>query len=111
MFFKNIEVSGIRRIVINRVQVFEQVDGTNPKFPWVKTEGGPGFKATPVRRLSAGEMKHKVDRLLEKQVTIDHWHGQEIVAEQYRAWVHGDTLNIVEIKRARTKITVMREVR
>lgn len=116
MFFKNIEVSGIRRIVIRRQIVWERELSCDDLPVWRKTAGGPGFDATEAagtRRATKTpeEMKRIVDKLLEKYVTTGRWQGQDVVGEQYRAWVHGDTLNIVEIRRGEKKITVRREVR
>ena len=103
---KHLEISGIRRIVINRLIVWQQDQTCDERHPvvWRKIAGGPGFnldeaagrrKATKIPE----EMKNLVDRLLQRQVVTGKWHGHEVVNELYRVWIHGDTLNIVQRKR------------
>jgi hypothetical protein len=116
-FTTPIEISGIRRIVINRLIIWETRGTCDEGITvWDKIAGGPGFdynKAAGSRRAmkTPEQMKLYIDYLLEKQVVTGHWQGHEVVAEQYRAWVHGDTLNIVEIKRGKKCLMVKREVR
>lgn len=95
MYLENVEVSGIKRVVINRVSVWERREcapKNSIQFKWVKTAGGPGFDANKAMAMprSPEEMKRAIDNLFQRWILENN----EIVP-LYRAWVHGDTLNIV----------------
>ncbi len=99
----HLEISGITRIVINRISKWCREPSCDEHHPlvWRKYAGGPGFDFDKVAGERSAtktpeEMKRLVDRLLSKQVTKCKWQGVDVVTEQYRAWVHGNTLNIVQ---------------
>jgi hypothetical protein len=97
----HLEISGITRVVINRQIVWELGPSCDGPEVWRKTAGGPGFdelEAAGTRRatLFPHEMKKLIDRLMEKHVVIRKWKGHDVCTEQYRAWVSGNTLNIVQ---------------
>jgi hypothetical protein len=95
---KHLDISGITRIVINRVIVWRH-DNACDGPAWFKEAGGPGFdpdnRGPGIRKLPE-DMHKTIVRLLEKQITIRKWQGMDVCTEQYRAWVHGNTLNIVQ---------------
>jgi hypothetical protein len=84
-FPAGIEVSGIRKIVIDRKFCWEREDETFRSHIWEafirKTEGGATF-----HRKSHEAMAKYIQNLL--------------AHKKHRAWVHGDTLNIVRREQA-----------
>ena len=104
-----IELPGIKRIVINRTSVWEreEVPDTNPyhlSYRWRKSSGGPGVKAFSSNHVKSPDaMMAHVNKLLSmgliqenilatKKGRFNTRIGQHLA---YRSWVHGDTLNIV----------------
>lgn len=118
-----IELSGIKRIVINRTSVWEVVPVWGPSsIPgkertdveikyvyWKKTSGGPGFfdsQANSKRKTPAQMMAH-INNLLTMGTiaeTSQATHKGDLVSTvnqklAYRCWPSGDTLNIVRKER------------
>lgn len=98
---KHLEISGITRIVINRVIVWQKeqtICTDEPLEVWRKTEGGPGFENNhgPATCKTPEEFMRMIARLLDRQIVIRKWQGHDVCTEQYRAWVSGNTLNIVQ---------------
>jgi len=94
----HLEISGITRVVINRVIVWRK-DMACDGPAWFKEAGGPGFDPDnhgPGICKLPGDMQKMIARLLDKQIVIRKWQGRDICTEQYRAWVHGDTLNLIQ---------------
>lgn len=113
-----IELSGIKRIVINRIACWERVPVYGPssisgkektdveikRFLWRKTTGGAGVKAfSKNHERSPDSMMEHINRLLvmgtiseTQQITKKGYLNASIEQDlAYRCWVHGDTLNIV----------------
>jgi len=74
MFFKNIEVSGIDTVVIDRNLVWR-------KF----------YKSAEWYLKDHNTANHKPGHAMMKMI------GSMLASGKYRAWVHDDTLNIVRI--------------
>lgn len=105
-----IELSGIKRIVINRTSVWvrKDVEGLRDGHYhqlWWKVSGGPGDNGilTSGKKRSPDSMMAHVNRLLamgtiieESRATKKGYLNVEVAQIlAYRCWVHGDTLNIV----------------
>ena len=115
MFFKNAEVLGIKRIVINRQVIWIREPAVcleGSQVVWRKIAGGPGFDpdtAAGTRKAtkSPEEMGGYIDWLLSRIITIGFWQGQEIVTELYRYWINCETgtVNIVlnDLKKKKSK--------
>lgn len=99
-----IELSGIKRIVINRISVWER-KGDPGEHIWWKISGGPGLSEvlTTARTKNPAAMMAHVNKLLSMGTIIQTTQATkkgtiDVVVVQvlaYRCWVHGDTLNIV----------------
>jgi len=105
-----IELSGIKRIVINRTSVWEREEVSDPNpyhisYNWRKTSGGPGMSIliTDGHLKTPFAMMAHVNRLLSMGVIVQETRATKkgslnvAIAQKlaYRCWVHGDTLNIV----------------
>jgi len=90
-FNSPIEVSGIRRIVINRKLVFVRVDN-GPDWYLLDGNGDPHVNGATWKR-TADEMKYFVDKTLNKLKPSKKYKG--CFTWVNRTWVHEDTLNIV----------------
>lgn len=113
-----IELTGIKRIVINRTAIWERfpiwgssrvpgkerTDVEIKRFSWKKTSGGPGVKAfSKNHEKSPDAMMRHVNRLLAMGFIVQenrttkkgHMDVETVQVLAYRCWVHGDTLNIV----------------
>ena len=99
------DFSGIRRIVINRIIVWEcHNSGTTKGIKpfWLKTAGGKGFDPKKNVTKSPDQMKKTVQNLLEKIHTLECIKLREMKTRElkiktlaYRAWQNQDTLNVV----------------
>jgi len=99
------DFSGIRRIVINRIIVWERestVCTDTPQFIWRKVAGGKGFNADRIVSKMPDQMVKTVQNLLEKLHVIECIKLKEnktrelkITELAYRAWQNQDTLNVV----------------
>jgi hypothetical protein len=89
-FDGEIEISGIERIVINHLIVWER---TQLSSDYVKILGGTGFKQ---KVLPPEMMKREIDRYLEKEGVIGKWQGLDVTGKLYRAWFKEGTLNIIQ---------------
>ncbi len=86
-----IEVSGIRQIVINRELVFDR--RANGWFLLTKTGNSPGSVGCKTWKRTDDEMMRFVSKLLSRLKKSKKYPG--CFTRTNRAWVHGDTLNIV----------------
>lgn len=90
-FFAPIEVSGIQRVVINRKLVFDRrVSGW---YLLTGTGNSPGSVGGRTWIKTDEEMQHWISKLLSKLKKSKKVKGCFTWAN--RAWIHGDTLNIV----------------
>jgi len=94
------DFSGIRRIVINRIIVWECIRGKSDF--WLKTAGGKRFDPKRSVTKTPDQMKKTVQKLLEKLHTIECIKLREMKTRElkiktlaYRAWQNQDTLNVV----------------
>ena len=92
--FGSVDVSGIKKIVINQTIVWQRED-RNGTFIWVKTAGGKGYDATCPLVYQPHEMMMVVNEILihpkKKMLPC----GDVIViGTAYHAWPAGTTLNI-----------------
>ncbi len=86
-----IEVSGIKRIIINRDLYFDRrCDGW---YLLTQTRNAPGAVGAKTWKRTDESMMHLVQKLLGKLKKSKIHKGCFTWAN--RAWVHGDTLNIV----------------
>ncbi len=100
-----IELSGIKRIVINRIACWERRDIDGGYQIWWKVAGGSGSSLllSPAKRRTPYVMMAHVNRLLAMGMEGAVFHvtrkGDRVGIWKrslaYRCWVHGDTLNIV----------------
>jgi hypothetical protein len=86
-----IEVSGIQKVVINRKLVFDR--RTDGWYLLTETGNSPGSVGCRTWKRSDAEMMHFVSKLLSKLKKSKKYPGCFTLTN--RAWVHGDTLNIV----------------
>lgn len=74
-----VEISGVERVVINRMHVWERQD----KDHFVKTQGGPGFKH--IRGIPTQDMIRNIER----QISVYVRNGIP-----YSFWFNSGTLNV-----------------
>ena len=92
--FGEVDLSGITKIVINRIGVFERRE-RNGTYVWVKTAGGKGYNTTCLRVYDPQEMMIIVNNILARPKKKMLPCGDVVVVgNAYRAWPAGETLNI-----------------
>jgi hypothetical protein len=92
--FGEIDLSGIKKIVINRTIVWERHD-ENGHCVWIKTAGGKGYDTNYPLVYHPHEMMLVVNELLIRPKKKVLPCGDVIVVgTAYHAWPAGETLNI-----------------
>jgi hypothetical protein len=96
--FGEIDMSGVKKIVINRTIVWQRED-RNGILVWVKTAGGKGYDATCPLIYHPHEMVLTVNEILVRPKKKMLPCGDVIVVGMaYHAWQSGDTLNVARKK-------------
>jgi hypothetical protein len=91
--FGEIDLSGIKKIVINRTIVWERKEEHG--FVWVKTAGGKGYDPEFPLIYHPHEMMFVVNELLTRPKKKMLPCGDVVAAgTAYHAWPAGETLNI-----------------
>jgi len=91
--FGEIDLSGIKKIVINRTIVWERKEDYG--LIWVKTAGGKGYDATCPLIYHPHEMMMVVNEILIRPKKKMLPCGDVIVVgTAYHAWPVGETLNV-----------------
>jgi hypothetical protein len=92
--FGEIDLSGIKKIVINRTIVWERYEQNKQLF-WVKTAGGKGYDTTHQIIIHPHEMIMVVNELLIRPKKKMLPCGDVVVVgTAYHAWPSRETLNV-----------------
>jgi hypothetical protein len=99
--YGEIELTGITQIVINRISVWCRDTTCDGELYWMKLSGGKGYGERHKIASAHDMMKHvnkllamiSITEIVDNRYTIKKY--VETKAPVYRAWVSGNTLNIV----------------